>query len=86
MQEYDKAIDALDELQNQQGVATSSSRDPEAGAQLGGTDSVGGLDGGMVGDGSPGSGQQGQMTSMGFQVQAGSPDASELGAHSSQPS
>jgi hypothetical protein len=69
MQEYDKAIDALDELQNQQVVATSSSGDPEAGAQLGGTGSVGGLDGGMVGGGSPGSGQQGQMTSVGLQVQ-----------------
>jgi hypothetical protein len=86
MQEYDKAIDVLDELQCQQGATSSSTGDPEAGAQLGGTGSVGGLDGGMVGGGSPGSGQQGQMTSMGLQIQAGSPDATELRAHSPQPS
>ena len=86
IQEYDKAIDSLDELQNQQGVATSSSGDPEAGAQLGGTGSVGGLDGGVMGGGSPGSGQQGQMPSVGFQVQAGSPDATELRAPGPQPS
>ena len=85
MQEYDKAVDALDELQDQQRVTSGHSGDPEAGAQVGGTGSVGGLDGGMVG-GAPGSGQQGQMTSMGLQVQAGSPDASELGAHGPQPS
>jgi hypothetical protein len=86
MQEYDKAIDALDELQDQQGATSGSSGDPEAGAQLGGTGSVGGLDGGMVGGGSTGSGQQGQMTSMGFRVQAGSPDATEVRAHGPQPS
>jgi len=68
MQEYDKAIDALDELQGQQGVTSGSTGDPEAGAQLGGTDGNG-LNEGMGDGGSAGSGQQGQMTSMGFQVQ-----------------
>jgi hypothetical protein len=65
MQEYDKAIDALDELQNQQ-----QSQDGSAGdAQSGGNGGSG--PGGDVGSGgSTGTGQQGQMTSTGFQVQA----------------
>jgi len=80
MQEYDKAIDALDALADQQEATPGPSGDPEAGGQFGGTGSVGGLDGGMVGGGSTGAGQQSQMTSMGFQAQAGSSDASRLGA------
>lgn len=61
MQEYDKAIDALDELQDQQGATPGSSGNPEAGAQLGGTGGSS-LGGGDVGGGSTDSGQQGQMT------------------------
>jgi len=55
IQEYDKTIDALDELQNQQQAQAGSSGDAQSGG---------------AGRGSTGSEQQGQLTSMGFQVQA----------------
>ncbi len=84
MQEYDKSIDVLDELEDQQGATSGSSGDPEAGGQFRGTDGSG-LDGGMAGGGSTDSGQQGQMTGVGSQVQAGSLDIPDLGAHYSRP-
>jgi len=65
IQEYDKAIDALDELQTRQQAQAGSSGD----ALSGETDGSG-LDGGMGDGGSAGSGQQGQLTPAGFQVQA----------------
>ena len=65
MQEYNKAIDALDELQTRQPAQAGSSED----ALSGETDGSG-LDGEMGDGGSGGSGQQGQLTPTGFQVQA----------------
>jgi hypothetical protein len=65
MQEYNKAIDALDELQTRQLAQAGSSED----ALSGETDGSG-LDGEMGDGGSAGSGQQGQLTPTGFQVQA----------------
>jgi uncharacterized membrane protein YgcG len=64
IQEYDKAIDALDEIQDQQEAQAGSSGDPETDAESGGTDGSG------LGGGSAGSGQQAQLTNMGLQVQA----------------
>jgi uncharacterized membrane protein YgcG len=65
MQEYEKAIDALDELESQQKAQAGSSGDPQSGG-TGGS----GLGGDMGSGGSTGSGQQGRMTSTGFQVQS----------------
>ena len=65
IQEYDKAIDALDELQNQQQAQAGSPGDAESG----GTGDSG--PGGGTGDGgSAGSGQQSQLAPLGFRVQA----------------
>ncbi|MDM7998446.1 MAG: DUF5667 domain-containing protein [Dehalococcoidia bacterium] len=69
IQEYEKAIDALDELQVQQQAQAGQSGTTEGGSQSGGTQ--GGSGGGTgYGGGSAGSGQQGPLTSMGLQVQA----------------
>jgi hypothetical protein len=79
MQEYDKAIAALDELQHEQEVQAGSAGGAEEGAQ---SEEIGrsGPDGETGYGGSAGSGQQGQLTSTGLQMQADSPDATELGA------
>jgi uncharacterized membrane protein YgcG len=65
IQEYDKAIDALDELQSQQQVQAGSS-----GEALSGETDGGSLDGGMADGGSAGSWKQGQLIGTEFQVQA----------------
>jgi uncharacterized membrane protein YgcG len=69
MQEYEKAIAALDEMQNQQQAQAGSLGGGEEGAQSEGTDDSG-LDGGLGYGGSAGSRQQGQLTSTGSEVQA----------------
>ena len=69
MQEYEKAIVGLDELQNQQEAQGGSPGGAEADAQAGATGDSG-LDGGMMYGGSAESGQQGQLISTGLRVQA----------------
>jgi hypothetical protein len=66
IQEYGKAIDALDELQHQQQAQAGSPGDALSEETTGHT----GLDGGAGYGGTNGSGQQGQLTSTGSQVQA----------------
>jgi hypothetical protein len=68
IQEYDKAIDALEELRNREEETSGASGGPEVGAQSEGTGSPCGLNGGMTAVEGLGSGQQGQVTDMGLQV------------------
>ncbi|MBN2099845.1 MAG: hypothetical protein JW753_09660 [Dehalococcoidia bacterium] len=69
MQEYEKAIAGLDELRNQQRAQDGSLGDAGADSQSG-ADGGSGSDGDTGYGGSAGSGQQGQLTDTGLQVQA----------------
>ena len=69
MQEYEGAINALDELQSQQQAQAGSSGDSGSGVPSGETGSSG-LDGEMGSGGSTDSGQQGPLTPTGLRVQA----------------